>query len=265
MVTGVMTQDQAAPPVDQALLDEAIEIATTAAALTLRWYSASDLHVDRKDDGTPVTEADRAAERSIREHLARHHPDDAVIGEEEGVSAGSSRRTWFIDPIDGTRSFVRGVPLFSTLLALEDEHGPAVGVIDLPALGETVAAGRGLGCFLNGSPTRVSDQASLSGAVLSTSSYDAAPSPMLTRLHASPLQLVTWGDAYGYALVATGRIEAMLDPIVSAWDIAPMAVIVPEAGGTFTDLDGREGFRAGHGLATNGHLHREVLALVSER
>lgn len=264
MVPGVMTLDGPAPPVDEALLEEAIEVTSAAAALTMRWFTASNLAVDHKRDGTPVTEADRAAERSIREHLARHHPDDEVMGEEEGVSAGSTARTWFIDPIDGTRSFVRGVPLFATLLALEDEYGPAIGIIALPALGETIAAGRGRGCSLNGSPVRVSEHAELAGAVLSTSSYDAAPNGMLNRLHGSPLQLVTWGDAYGYALVATGRIEAMVDPIVSPWDIAPMAVIVPEAGGRFTDLDGRDGFRAGHGLATNGHLHAEVLNLLAE-
>ncbi len=134
------------------MLDEAVALAREAGEHTLGWFGTDDLVVDRKGDGTPVTEADRAAERLIRTRFAAVHPDDAIIGEEEDDRPGTSGRRWIIDPIDGTKAFTHGVPLYSTLLAVEDEHGPAVGVIELPALGETVYAGRGLGCFRNGTP-----------------------------------------------------------------------------------------------------------------
>ena len=251
-----------APPVSESLLDEAVDLARQAGRLTLRWYKPT-VDVVTKDDGSPVTEADRSAERLLRNALLDRFPRDSVVGEEFGDSHGDSGRTWFIDPIDGTQSFVRGVPLFATLLALEDHHGVAIGVIDLPALGETVKAGRGLGCFLNDRAIAVSGRTSLEGSVLCTSGFDLLPIDMAAQLHRSPLALRGWGDAFGYALVASGRAEAMLDPVVKPWDIAPMGVIINEAGGRFTDLSGRDGFRSGNGLATNGALHEEVLRLVS--
>lgn len=251
------------PPVDRALLDDAVAIAREAGQLTLQWFRASDLAVDRKGDGTPVTAADRAAERLVRDRLASRHPDDAVAGEEEADAGGTSGRRWIVDPIDGTKAFTHGVPLYSTLLALEDEHGPALGVIDLPALGETVYAGRGLGCFCNGEPARVSDRDGLRGSYLTTSGFDYWTEAALLAVRSSGLVMRTWGDGYGYALVATGRVEAMVDPSAAVWDVAAMPVIIGEAGGTFTDLAGAERSDGGSGLATNGRLHREVLDLVS--
>ena len=250
------------PEVTESLLEEAAHLARMAGRLTLDWYRPN-VEVITKADGSPVTEADRAAERLLRRELTERYPNDSVIGEEMGYSGGDSGRTWYIDPIDGTQSFIRGVPLFATLLALEDAHGVAVGVIDLPALGETVMAGRGRGCFLNNRRISVSDRRDLEGSVLCTSSYDLIPEAAADRLQRSPLILRGWGDAYGYALVAGGRIEAMLDPVVNLWDIAPMAVIIPEAGGTFTDCSGRADLRSGSGLATNGRLHDQVLSLLS--
>jgi histidinol-phosphatase len=249
-------------PVDQTLLDDAVRMARAAGAATLEWFQARELDIDEKSDGTPVTIADRTAERIIREELASAYPDDAVLGEEEGAAEGSGRRRWIIDPIDGTLSFVHGVPLYGTLLAVEDEHGIAAGVIDHPALGETVWAGRGRGCFLNGEPTGVNDNARLETAVLSTSDFTAMPPDMMRSVHESPLLLRTWGDAYGYTLVATGRMEAMIDPIVNVWDVAPMAVIIPEAGGRFSTLDGRFSYTAGNAMATNGLLHEKVRAIL---
>jgi histidinol-phosphatase len=152
-----------APPADRALLDEAVALARDAGRTTLRWFRSADLAVDRKGDGTPVTEADRQAEAFVRAHLAEAHPDDAILGEEEGSVEGTSGRRWIVDPIDGTKAFVHGVPLYSTLLAVEDEHGPLVGVIELPALGQTVYAGRGLGCWCNDVPARVSGRDKLPG------------------------------------------------------------------------------------------------------
>ena len=137
-----------APPASRDELELAVEVVREAGRRTLRWFRSDDLQVERKGDGTPVTAADRDAERFLREELAAAFPADGVLGEEEAPTAGSSGRRWVLDPIDGTKAFTCGVPLYSNLLALEDEHGIAVGVINLPALGETVWAGRGLGCFV---------------------------------------------------------------------------------------------------------------------
>lgn len=252
----------AAPAVSESLLAETVDLARRAGRLTLKWFHPS-VEVKIKADGSPVTEADQAAERLLRRELAERRPQDAVIGEEYGSGGGTGGRTWYIDPIDGTLSFVRGVPLFATLLALEDAHGMAAGVIHLPALGRTVAAGRGRGCFLDGSPVSVNDRSRLEGSVLCTSGYDLLPADAAERLHRSPLTLRGWGDAYGYALVAAGRIEAMCDPVVNPWDVAPMAVIIPEAGGVFTDFGGRPDHRSGTGLAANGALHEEILEIVA--
>ena len=252
-----------APPVDQSLLDEAVDIARAAGRHTLRWFRATDLVVDRKGDGTPVTAADRATERLVRERLAADHPDDEIVGEEELDVAGTSGRRWIVDPIDGTKAFTHGVPLFCTLLAVEDEHGPAVGVIELPALGETVYAGRGLGCWCNERPAHVSDRAALAGAYLTTSGFDYWPTPSLLAVQAAGLQMRTWGDGYGYALVATGRVEVMVDPRAARWDLAAMPVIIGEAGGRFTDFGGAERSDGGNGVASNGTLHAEVLALLA--
>lgn len=254
------------PAVDEHLVATAVDIARAAGDLTLQWYRANDLHVDHKHDGTPVTAADLAAEQLMRDRLAEHFPDDAVIGEEHQDSAGTSGRTWVIDPIDGTKAFTKGVPLYSNLLALVDEHGPAIGVINLPALDETVWAGRGRGAFHNGQPCHVSTHADLDGAYAMTSGFGYWPRPALQSLLDSPVVFRTWGDAYGYALVATGRAEAMIDPLANPWDVAPMAVIIPEAGGrysTFTGDDGVDAWRTGSGVGTNGAVHDALLDLWS--
>jgi histidinol phosphatase-like enzyme (inositol monophosphatase family) len=253
-----------APPVDPTLLADAVEMAQEAGRLTLQWFQAADLAVERKGDGTPVTAADKAAERFIREQLAARHPDDGILGEEEAPVAGTSGRRWVLDPIDGTKAFTHGVPLYSNLLALEDEHGPAIGVINLPALGETVAAGRGLGCTFNGEPCRVNDHAALEHAYVCTSSFTVWSDAALARARAvADLSLRTWGDAYGYTLVVTGRVEAMVDPVVEYYDVAPMLTILPEAGGRFSDFTGAATAAGGTGIATNGRLHDEVLRLMT--
>jgi histidinol phosphatase-like enzyme (inositol monophosphatase family) len=250
------------PPADPALLDEAVELARRAGAFTLEWFRRDDLAVDSKADGTPVTAADRGAERLLRDHIRAHHPGDGIVGEEEGAHAGTSGRRWIIDPIDGTKAFTRGVPSYSNLLAIDDEHGPAVGVINLPALGETVYAGRGLGCFCNGVPARVSTRSAAEGYLTASSFGDWSEAVLLT-VRRSRLRLRTWGDGWGYALVATGRVEAMVDQVASVWDLAPMLVILPEAGGRFTDLDGNVTAAGGSGVGTNGVVHDEVLALLT--
>jgi histidinol-phosphatase len=251
------------PPADPALLDFAVDLARKAGELTLQWFRSEKLIIDRKTDGTPVTEADLAAERMIRVELAASWPDDAILGEEEGVTDGTSGRRWFIDPIDGTKAFTHGVPLYTNLIGVDDEHGTAVGVINMPALGETVYAGRGLGCFCNGTAARVTERTALAGGYLTTSGFDYWPEDMLTAVRASGLQMRTWGDGYGYALVATGRVDVMVDPVAGTWDLAPMPVILDEAGGRFTDLTGEERVDGGNGVASNGRIHDEVIELLT--
>jgi histidinol phosphatase-like enzyme (inositol monophosphatase family) len=247
------------PPADRTLLDEAVSLVQAAGALTLEWFQSASLDVEHKGDGTPVTQADRAAERFLREELATRHPDDGIIGEEEGAHEGSSGRTWIIDPIDGTKAFTRGVPLYTNLLAVHDEHGPAIGVLNVPALVETVAAGRGLGCEWNGKPCRVNDVDNIESSYLTTSGFGAWADEALLAVKHAGWGLRTWGDGYGYVLVATGRIEAMVDPEAAIWDLAPMPVILSEAGGRFTDWSGAETADGGNGVASNGKLHDELL------
>jgi histidinol-phosphatase len=253
--------------IDTALLDEVVTLVQAAGELTLQWFRDDDLAVEHKGDGTPVTAADKAAERFLREELAKRFPDDAVIGEEESYSAGTSGRTWVIDPIDGTKSFTHGVPLYSNLLALYDEHGCAIGVINLPALGEIVYAGRGLGCFTNGRPAHVNDTATLDGACVCTSGLGGwTPGQLEAIRHAGPL-VRTWGDGFGFVLVATGRIEAMVDPKLAVWDFGPVPVIIREAGGRYTELDGSEAVdldieRVASAVASNGAVHDELLSVL---
>ena len=252
-----------AAPADQALLDEAVDLVREAGRRTLRWFQQADLAVDHKGDGTPVTAADKDAERFLREEIEGRYPDDAIHGEEEADRAGTSGRRWIIDPIDGTKAFARGVPLYCNLLAVEDDEGIAVGVINLPALDEVVYAGRGLGCFADGAPTRVNAVASLAEAYVTTSGFNDWPAGSMDATYAAGAGLRTWGDGYGYALVATGRIEAMVDMAANPWDLAPITVILEEAGGRFTDLKGRPGFDHGSGLGTNGALHDTLLDLYA--
>jgi len=254
-----------APPADPALIDEAVELAQMAGAATLRWFRTAALAVDRKSDGTPVTQADREAERLVRTELAARHPDDGVLGEEESETLGRSGRRWILDPIDGTKAFTRGVPLYSNLLAVEDDHGIAVGVIHIPALSETVWAGRGRGCWYNGVAARVSSTARLADAYVSTSGFGPWSDDALLAIGHSGAALRTWGDGYGYALVATGRVDAMVDPEAALYDLAPMPVILGEAGGRFTSLEGTDGPGGGSGLASNGTLHEQLLTTLGDR
>ena len=263
-MSGVTSPSPDVPPVDRSLLDFAVELVRDAGKTTLSWFRDADLQVDRKSDGTPVTAADRAAERLVRERIAEQFPADGVLGEEEPETAGMSGRRWIVDPIDGTKAFTRGVPLYSTLLALDDEHGPAVGVIGLPALGQVVYAGRGLGCWADGRPARVSDTPELRHAYLTTSSFGHWPEDALLAVRRAGCEMRTWGDGYGYALVATGRADLMVDPAAEPYDVAPMPVILAEAGGRFTDLSGGPGAAGGSGLATNGRLHDQVLARIGD-
>lgn len=251
------------PPAAPELVATAVDVLREAGELTLRHFRSADLEIDDKSDGTPVTVADRGAERLVRERLGAAFPDDSIRGEEEADHVGSSGRTWIVDPIDGTKAFTHGVPLYSNLLALDDEHGPLLGVINIPALGHTVWAGRGLGCFLDGDPVRVSTRPELRDAWVVTSGLTNWPIDLVARVQDAGIHLRTWGDGYGYLMVASGQAEAMIDPQAALWDVAPMPVILAEAGGRFTDTSGAAGADGGSGLASNGAVHEALLDLIA--
>jgi histidinol phosphatase-like enzyme (inositol monophosphatase family) len=245
------------------LLEEAVALARQAGELTLGYFRSAGLAVEEKKDGSPVTRADREAERLIREALETQHPSDGIVGEEEGVKPGESGRRWFVDPIDGTIAFTRGVGTYTNLLALEDGDGIVLGVINVPALGETVYAARGLGCYWNGERARVSRCGKLEESYLATSAFDNWEEGPLLALKRAGVQLRTWADGFGYALVATGRVDAMTDMEAESYDLAPMPVIVSEAGGRFSDLDGSPRHDGGSSVASNGLLHEALLRILA--
>ncbi|NJN93755.1 MAG: inositol monophosphatase family protein [Anaerolineales bacterium] len=249
-------------------LDFAIETAWQAGQLTLGYFQTG-LRPDFKADESPVTIADREAEKLIRSRIEKQYPGHAIMGEEFGSqenTAGSSHR-WLIDPIDGTRSFVRGVPLYGILIGLEIEGQSQVGVAHFPALGEMIAAATGEGCWWNGRRARVSQVEQLSQAVVTH--YDAASfdkynkAAAWERLKKTAGYRAGWADAYGYALVATGRVEVMLDPVMHPWDGGPFPPILAEAGGYFGDWHGCTTVFAGEGLATTQTLLPEVLQILN--
>jgi myo-inositol-1(or 4)-monophosphatase len=229
----------------------------------LRGHFGSGMAVEWKGDNTPVTRADRETEEALRGRMATVTPGYGVIGEEFGRAAGTSGREWVVDPIDGTKAFIHGVPLFGTLIALLEDGAPVLGVIDLPALGERVWAARGSGCHRNGKPCRVSAVSRLEEALILDGSISTMErlgyGPAWGALRARARLHRGWGDCYGHFLVATGAAEVRAAPVVEIWVIAPMAVILPEAGGRFTSFGGGESIRDRSGLSTNGLLHDEVL------
>jgi myo-inositol-1(or 4)-monophosphatase len=250
----------------RAFLDFAIETTHLAGRLTLGYYQTG-VRPDFKDDDSPVTIADRLAEELIRKRIEERYPRHAIVGEEQRAkeSEGATHR-WFIDPIDGTKAFVRGVPLYAVLLGLEIEGKASVGVAHFPALNEMIAAALGEGCWWNGRRARVADTPSLKQAVVVHS--DAATfleynrAAEWERLQRASYYRAGWGDAFGYLLVATGRADVMLDPIMSAWDCAPFPPILQEAGGYFGDWRGNPTIHAEESLATTQTLLPEVLRVL---
>jgi histidinol phosphatase-like enzyme (inositol monophosphatase family) len=248
-----------------ALLSLAQELAVEAGSVTLEIFG-SVLVAETKGDGTPVTIADRAAERLLRERILARFPHHGILGEEFGEENPGASIRWILDPIDGTRSFIRGVPLFGVLVGIEVEGEPTIGVAHFPALGETVTAALGEGCFWNGRGSRVSAVSQLAeAAALTTDPAELLEGPMAKgwrRLVRSVSLARSWGDCYGHILVATGRAEIMVDPILSPWDAAPFVPILREAGGAFTDKEGVPRADGGSGISTNGILHHQVLSLL---
>jgi len=243
-------------------LELARALADAADEITLRHFQSATLAVRTKVDMTPVSEADEAVERAAREILARERPGDAVAGEEFGTS-GASQRRWILDPIDGTKNYVRGVPVYATLIALVDGDQPVVGVISAPALARRWSAASGEGAFCNGRPIRVSAIADLADAFVT---YDDLADFDKSGTSGAFLRLLRqcgrgrgFGDFWIHMLVAEGAVDVAIEPQVAPWDMAAVQAIVEEAGGRFTDLRGNARFDGGSGLSTNGLLHDAVL------
>ena len=251
------------PPIG--LMEVATEFARAAGQAALRHFR-TPLSIEHKADGSPVTIADRAAEQAAREGIEARFPEDGILGEELGSTRPGARRQWLVDPIDGTQTFVRGVPLWGSLVAVIEADRVLAGAACFPALGEMIAAAAGGGCFWNGAASRVSEISTLEKATALTTDerFGADPSRRAawTRLAARAALSRSWGDCYGYLLVATGRAEAMVDPKLSAWDSAPVLVIVEEAGGVFTDWSGQRTAAGGSAIATNAGVAREARLLL---
>ncbi|MCB8920460.1 MAG: histidinol-phosphatase [Ardenticatenaceae bacterium] len=252
--------------IPQTFLEFALDAAWQAGRITLGHFQTG-VQAERKADNSPVTIADKQAEQKLRELIGRYWPTHGIVGEEYGrSSAQDSPYTWILDPIDGTKSFVSGVPLYATLLALTDGDEALLGIAHFPALNETVYAVRGGGCFWNGRRAHVSSVNKLEDAVLLSSGTSfgnwTEKETAWNRLVDATYIQRTWGDAYGYALVATGRAEIMVDPAMALWDCGPLQVIMEEAGGTFTDWQGNATIHAGESIASNGALFEQVMAIV---
>lgn len=249
----------------RALLEAAREVARLAGAAALRHFRAA-LDVETKADGSPVTRADREAEQAARAWLAERFPADGVAGEEFGETRPGAPRRWFLDPVDGTKSFVRGVPLWGSMVGVIEDGVVVAGAMAFPALGEEIAAARGEGCWWNGTRCRVSAETDLARAtVLATEdrfACDARKKAAWDSLAGRAGLSRTWGDCYGYLLVATGRAELMTDGVLHPWDAVPLVPIVEEAGGVLTDwTGGPAGFGEG-AIATNAALAGAARAVL---
>ena len=256
------------------LMYAAADVARVAGDLALRHFRTG-VAVETKGDGSPVTVADRSAEQAARAWLEARFPHDGILGEEFGIARPDAPRRWILDPIDGTKTFVRGVPLWGTLVACVegtgDEATVLAGAAYFPATGEMLAAAPGDGCWYNGARARVSTVAALDAALVLTTDPKfslVAEDPAARRagwqaLEAAAALSRSWADCYGYLLVATGRAEAMCDAIAGDWDTAALLPIVEEAGGVFTDWRGRRTALGGSAVATNAALAERVRAALA--
>ncbi|VEH82369.1 L-histidinol-phophate phosphatase [Corynebacterium kutscheri] len=252
-------------------LEFACQLVERADQLTLSRFEAADLNIKAKPDMTPVSDADLECERILREQITTHRPHDAILGEEFGGDVSFTGRQWIIDPIDGTKNFVRGVPVWATLIALLIDGRPVVGVVSAPALGRRWWAAHNAGAWRSvcgGNPKKlaVSKVEKLSDASVSFSSLSGWDQRNL-RDNFYALSDKTWrlrgfGDFFSYCLVAEGAVDIAAEPEVSLWDLAALTILVEEAGGTFTSLAGAAGPHGGSALATNGYLHEEVRTLL---
>ncbi len=239
--------------------------AEEAGEITLRHFGRG-IAVEEKADMSPVTVADRAAEQFIRDRVAASFPDDAIHGEEFAPTPGTSGRRWIIDPIDGTKSFIRGVPLYGTMIGIEEDGEFVAGAMRFPATRQTISAHRGGGCTLDGKPCRVSGTNRLADAFFTTTSLEhwveELGAESIARVVGATKLQRTWGDCYGYLLLASGHVDIMMDPVLNLHDFAALIPIVEEAGGRVTALDGTPPPGGGGLVASNGLLHDEILAVL---
>lgn len=249
----------------------AVRFAVEAGQQTLSRFCKHDLQVEKKNDKSPVTEADKNAELLLRERIQHSFPHDAIVGEEFENIEGTSDYRWIVDPIDGTKSFICGVPLYATLVGVEWGDESRIGVIYIPALEELIFAEVGVGAgYVQGdgelATPRVSSTTSLADSCFVTSQvstfYEVNRGAGYLALEEKAYITRTWGDAYGYLLVATGRAEVMVDAIMNVWDAAAILPVMIESGGTFTDWNGNATIHGGEGIGTNGTVHEEVLATI---
>ncbi|MCI0492780.1 MAG: histidinol-phosphatase [Planctomycetes bacterium] len=256
-------------------LSFAVEIAYLAGAVTLEYFRRRNLSVERKADHSPVTIADRAAEELLRSRIAERYPHDGIVGEEFGTETGTSDYQWVLDPIDGTKSFVHGIPLYTTLVAVLRAETPCLGVIHAPAMFETVFAAKDGGCWhatkkgADPESARVSNVPRLNEGLLLTSEVGTFTTgrernaiEVYHRLERASQLTRTWGDGYGYLMVATGRAEVMIDPKINVWDGAALLPVIEEAGGRFTDWQGRPSVYSGDSIGSNGLVADEVLGVT---
>jgi len=243
------------------LLEAVTEVARVAGDVAMRFFRTG-VAVDTKGDGSPVTIADRSAEHEAREWISARFPGDAVLGEEYGFSGNARERRWYIDPIDGTKTFVRGVPLWGTMIAVAQDDVVLAGAIYCPAVGELVAAGVGCGCWWNGTRCHVSEVARVEEATILVTDarfpYHPPRAERWASLGARVAVARTWGDCYGYLQVATGRAELMVDDRLSPWDAASLIPIIREAGGVYTDWRGGHEVDGGDGVASNARLSKPL-------
>jgi histidinol-phosphatase len=250
-----------------AYLDFAVEITWKAGRLTLAHFQTG-VRAEYKEDESEVTVADKEAEKFLRREIGRKYPDHDVVGEEYGGGQSGAGIRWILDPIDGTQAFVRGVPLYATLVGLEIEGDVKAGAVYFPALDEMLSAAEGTGCFWNGKRTKVSEVSSLEKSIAcftQTANFERGNrSGEWARIQRSVLACRGWSDAYGHALVATGRAEIMLDPLMNPWDCAPFIPILREAGGYFGDWSGNETIYAGEAISANRAVLPEFLRLIED-
>jgi histidinol-phosphatase len=248
------------------LLDAVADVARRAGQVALGYFRGA-VAVETKGDGSPVTIADRTAEQTAREWIAKHFPRDGIVGEELKAVNPSARRCWIVDPIDGTKTFIRGVPLWGTLVAVCEADEVIAGAAFFPALGEMLVAARGAGCWWNGVRASVSSIADLKLATVLTTDdrFTAVPARRdgWQRLAGRAALTRSWGDCYGYLLVATGRAEVMADAVAAQWDTAALQRCVVEAGGVFTNWEGAPTAFGGSAVATNAALAVEARALIA--
>ncbi len=248
------------------LYEYAIELAERAGEITLEYFR-TDIDIEQKADDSPVTIADRKAEEFLRQEIEKRFPDDAILGEEFGEKPGTSGRRWILDPIDGTKTFIRGVAMYGTQIGIEENGNCQIGVIRYPPNQQTLSAMENYGCYCNGRKCRVSLTDDIKQSAVSLTAFDSflnrwGKDTLIRLLNETGMQR-TWGDCYGYLLLVTGRMDIMIDSTLQIWDAAPLLRIVQEAGGKITDSDGNASLNVKNIIASNGLLHQAIMNLLT--